>query len=249
MQEMNAFSTNNTNNIKLLYHGTGIVLEKPLFGYGSDYNDYGKGFYTTEDYDKALEWAYLYGRNTPVVNTYELNTEGLNIIDFDTYGDLVLAAELLQNKLVGVDKSDSIFKFTKKYALDLSNADVIIGFRADDSSAEAVKAFASNFINIGELRHLIETGSAGKQVFIKSQKAFDNLKFKSADKFDKDEEKTDLIEKYDRKYRDYADTFLKNRLMQITQEHYYVKGLTLDKTLKADFVYNKETGWSNLKEG
>ena len=33
----------------LLYHGSDHVIEKPEFGAGKKHNDYGKGFYCTEN--------------------------------------------------------------------------------------------------------------------------------------------------------------------------------------------------------
>ena len=43
--------------IKELYHGSSKIIEKPLFGYGKPYNDYGLGFYCTEHVELAKEWA------------------------------------------------------------------------------------------------------------------------------------------------------------------------------------------------
>lgn len=38
---------------KILYHGSDVILKKPLYGVGKEDNDYGSGFYTTEDIEKA----------------------------------------------------------------------------------------------------------------------------------------------------------------------------------------------------
>lgn len=32
----------------ILYHGSDHIIEKPVFGEGKSYNDYGRGFYCTE---------------------------------------------------------------------------------------------------------------------------------------------------------------------------------------------------------
>ena len=34
--------------LKTIYHGSDKIIEKPLFGHGKTYNDYGLGFYCTE---------------------------------------------------------------------------------------------------------------------------------------------------------------------------------------------------------
>ena len=41
--------------IKKLYHGSSNIIEKPLFGYGKPYNDYGLGFYCTDSLEMAME--------------------------------------------------------------------------------------------------------------------------------------------------------------------------------------------------
>ena len=37
----------------VLYHGSNGKIEKPLFGKGKIYNDYGQGFYCTEHIELA----------------------------------------------------------------------------------------------------------------------------------------------------------------------------------------------------
>ena len=47
---------------RTLYHGSQIILEKPEYGKGARNNDYGRGFYCTEEIELAREWA-----NVPLV--------------------------------------------------------------------------------------------------------------------------------------------------------------------------------------
>lgn len=55
-----------------LYHGSNHVIEKPLFGYGKIYNDYGLGFYCTKSKDLAKEWAAQENQDG-FVNEYRLS--------------------------------------------------------------------------------------------------------------------------------------------------------------------------------
>lgn len=41
----------------ILYHGSEITVGQPIWGKGKKYNDYGLGFYCTENIDVAKEWA------------------------------------------------------------------------------------------------------------------------------------------------------------------------------------------------
>ena len=44
---------------KIIYHGSSRIIEKPLFNFGKKYNDYGIGFYCTEEMELAKEWGVL----------------------------------------------------------------------------------------------------------------------------------------------------------------------------------------------
>lgn len=52
----------------LIYHGSDHIIDKPKFGVGKEDNDYGSGFYTTEDIEKANEWAALNGTDKAYTN-------------------------------------------------------------------------------------------------------------------------------------------------------------------------------------
>lgn len=41
----------------ILYHGSNERIEKPIFGKGKVYNDYGQGFYSTEHIELSKEWS------------------------------------------------------------------------------------------------------------------------------------------------------------------------------------------------
>lgn len=49
--------------IKKIYHGSSKIIEKPLYGYGKPYNDYGLGFYCTESLEMAKEWGVSKDQN------------------------------------------------------------------------------------------------------------------------------------------------------------------------------------------
>ena len=42
---------------KIIYHGSINIIKEPIYGYGKKYNDYGLGFYCTENIELAKEWA------------------------------------------------------------------------------------------------------------------------------------------------------------------------------------------------
>ena len=72
-----------------LYHGSPQIIEKPIFGKGNKYNDYGLGFYCTESIDLAKEWACTEDTDG-YANCYELNTDGLKFLELSI---IVLSAK------------------------------------------------------------------------------------------------------------------------------------------------------------
>ena len=67
---------------KILYHGSEFLIEKPEFGKGARHNDYGRGFYCTENIELAREWACAKQKNG-YVNIYELDMEGLKVLNLN----------------------------------------------------------------------------------------------------------------------------------------------------------------------
>ena len=65
---------------KIIYHGSDHIIEQPEFGYGKPYNDYGIGFYCTENPNMAKEWGVGIDHNG-YANQYQINCDGLSILD------------------------------------------------------------------------------------------------------------------------------------------------------------------------
>ena len=64
-----------------IYHGSSVIVEKPELSKGKMSNDYGRGFYCTEDVEMAKEWACK-GKEPPAFsNVYELDCQGLTVLD------------------------------------------------------------------------------------------------------------------------------------------------------------------------
>lgn len=66
----------------ILYHGSNHIIDKPLYGAGKKYNDYGIGFYCTENIELAKEWS-VSDNLDGYVNIYDMDTDGLSILDIN----------------------------------------------------------------------------------------------------------------------------------------------------------------------
>ena len=175
----------------ILYHGSEYLIENPKFGKGSLHNDYGKGFYCTENIELAKEWAC--GKQTNgFANIYELDMSGLKCLNLNSkkYNILNWLAILADNRTYW--QNGSIAEEAKKYIkdhflLNISGYDVIIGYRADDSYFSFAQDFVSGLISLQKLSEAMRLGKLGEQIVLKSEKAFQQLKFVGYESADAEE--------------------------------------------------------------
>lgn len=165
----------------IIYHGSVAQITAPVFGLGKPYNDYGLGFYCTENMELAKEWACAVGTNG-FANKYELTTEGLSILYLNDkhYHILNWMSILLENRTFNI--SEGISSRAKQYILehflpDYKKYDVIIGYRADDSYFSYASDFVENTLSLEDLSTAMRLGKLGEQVVLMTKKAFDALTF------------------------------------------------------------------------
>ena len=175
----------------ILLHGTDHIIEEPDINIGNEHNDYGKGFYCTKAEEMAKEWACK--QNTDgFVNSYELNTDALKILDLTDGQHTVLnwIAILLKYRTfklsseIAIDARDYIIEH---YSVNISDYDVVIGYRADDSYFQYAESFVSNGLPLRSLNKALKLGKLGEQTVLVSQKAFDQIKFIDAAPVSRDE--------------------------------------------------------------
>lgn len=162
----------------VLYHGTSDEIVTPFFGGGDDKHDYGRGFYLTENIDLAKEWAVCRPNDkNGWVHKYELDTDGLEILDFKEKDVLSWLAELMKHRDAADSKRYRVLaaKFIEKYGIDTASYDVIKGWRADASYFYIAKEFVRDNIDIEILEELLSLGGLGTQYCIKTELAYSKL--------------------------------------------------------------------------
>lgn len=165
----------------VLYHGSENIIQKPEYGKGKIYNDYGQGFYCTEHLELAKEWACTESLDG-YVNRYNIDTDSLKILNLSSEEFTILhwLALLMENRKFRI--STPVMKrgaeWLKDYFLpEISGYDAIIGYRADDSYFSFARAFVSNEISLTQLSYAMRLGKLGEQFVLKSKKAFDTIEF------------------------------------------------------------------------
>lgn len=161
-----------------IYHGSPNMV-KPVFGEGKPYNDYGLGFYCTENLDLAKEWACSQDTDG-YANQYFLDTEGLDVLYLNApqYNILNWLAILLENRKFTI--AEGLPQEAKRYILetflpDYKSYDIIKGYRADDSYFSYARDFINNTLSLGDLKQAMMLGKLGEQIVLKSERAFSAL--------------------------------------------------------------------------
>jgi len=155
-----------------IYHGSQNIIEKPEFGLGKKHNDFGLGFYCTQNEELAKEWAVSYLKDG-FLNKYTLDLDYLKVLNLNTpeYSILNWIAILLEHRLFSI--KTPIARRAKQYIIDnysinVNAYDVIIGYRADDSYFDYAESFVNNEITIDQLAKAMQLGKLGEQIVLKS---------------------------------------------------------------------------------
>lgn len=94
----------------IIYHGSNVTVEEPKILTPNRYLDFGAGFYTTTNYDQALNFAGKVtmrkkcGRST--VNIYELDEsifENVNVLNFENADEAWL--DFVSDNRSGIDRT------------------------------------------------------------------------------------------------------------------------------------------------
>ena len=189
-----------------LYYGSKTLLTKPICGVGNPTNDYGVGLYLTPDLDMARLWASRYEEGYAI--TYDLDMTGLKVLRLDnnTNEDILKWITLLISHRFDY-RTKEMYKeriefLENSYLLDIDKYDVIIGYRADDSYFAYSRDFLSNVLSIEKLKEAMILGHLGKQIVLKSKKAFSKICYVSSEVVSKSNEynkfRENVLDKYHR---------------------------------------------------
>ena len=161
----------------------------------------------------------------------------LIIMKLDEYGVLTWIAEIIANRGTRGEYSSILAdKIIEKYRIDLTDADIVIGYRADDSYMDIVDAFLQNQLDLDEVERLFRKGELGHQYFIKSERAFSLIQYKGSDEIEpKDFENLSEI-----KARTEVAKFLKQRSNQIILNGFQPTGITAKEAAISFYEFNKE---------
>lgn len=171
-----------------IFHGSEKIIDRPYFGGSKNNNDYGNGFYCTENADVAREWSVDEDRDG-FLNRYELDEDGLRILYLNdgNYSILNWLSILLENRQFQVTSrlaQEARKYLLEKFSIPWKEADLIIGYRADDSYFAFAADFLNGTISLSQLNRAMYLGKLGEQIVLKSKKSYEQIRFIGYDPVD-----------------------------------------------------------------
>ena len=152
--------------IKIIYHGSNVGVSNPKLNLSIRALDFGKGFYTTENYEQAKEWAIKKSTkfgNIPIISKFEIDLLNLKI-----------------KKFKEVDKKwlDFICECRKNINFSLSEEfDVIIGAVANDTLYNVIGLYENNSYDFEDTIKRLKINPLYSQYCVCSDKGISHLKF------------------------------------------------------------------------
>ena len=169
----------------IVYHGSSHIINTPVYNGSKRTNDYGYGFYTTEDKELAKEWACS-DEQDGYANKYELDITGLTVLNLNSPEHNILNWLAILVRYRSYWQKGSIAEEAKEYLqknffIDPESFDVIIGYRADDSYFSFAQDFITGTISLSKLSEAMTLGKLGEQIVLKSKKSFEQISFIEAE--------------------------------------------------------------------
>ena len=155
----------------ILYHGSNMIVEKPIASKGKLSVDFGQAFYVTSDYDQAKRWANQVklrrSSGTAYISEYEVDDKAFEMLH-------VLRFEKANTKWLRfvADNRRCIYN-GEKY-------DVVFGPVANDNTMPVVNMYINGFIDEEYAIKKLLPQKLKDQYAFKSDTAVDLLKFRRA---------------------------------------------------------------------
>ncbi len=152
-----------------LYHGSTVSVKHPYLRQGRENTDYGKGFYTTVDFEQAARWAHIRqeraGRGKAIVSVYEVDDA------------LLQDKELSIMEYHGATKEWLDFVVANRRFAPLHNYDIVLGPVANDNLYATISLYENGELSAEAAIVQLKTHVLFNQVSFHTKKALSQLHF------------------------------------------------------------------------
>ena len=152
-----------------LYHGSIVSVKNPNLRQGRPNTDYGKGFYTTVDFDQAVRWARIRrdraGGGRAVVSVYEVDDDILQKKDF----------RIMEYN--GATKEWLDFVVANRRYAPLHDYDIVLGPVANDNLYATISLYENGELSAEAAVVQLKTHILFNQVSFHTERALSQLNF------------------------------------------------------------------------
>ena len=152
-----------------LYHGSTVSVKNPNLRQGRPNTDYGKGFYTTVDFDQAARWARIRreraGGGNAIVSVYEVDDDLLQKKDF----------RIMEYN--GATKEWLDFVVANRRYAPLHDYDIVLGPVANDNLYATISLYENGELSADAAVVQLKTHVLFNQVSFHTDKALSQLDF------------------------------------------------------------------------
>lgn len=155
-----------------LYHGSTVIVKNPSLRLGRPNTDFGKGFYTTIDFEQAARWSQIRreraGGGNAVVSEYTVDDDFLKRTDLQIM------------RYNGATKEWLDFVVTNRRFAPLHNYDIVLGPVANDNLYATISLYENGELSAEAAIIQLKTHVLYNQVSFHTQIAITNLRFEEA---------------------------------------------------------------------
>ncbi len=152
-----------------LYHGSTVIVKNPSIRQGRANTDFGKGFYTTIDYEQAARWAQIRreraGGGNAIVSVYSIEDDILKRNDLN----------IMQYSGATIGWLD--FVVANRRFAPIHNYDIVLGPVANDNLYATIGMYENGELSAEAAIVQLKTHVLFNQVSFHTQKAIENLRF------------------------------------------------------------------------
>ena len=152
-----------------LYHGSTVVVKQPTIRIGRKNTDFGKGFYTTTDFDQAASWARIRskraGTDVAIVSVYEIDDNILQNKDFNIM-EYHRATEQWLN-----------FVVNNRRTAPLHDYDIVLGPVANDNLYATISMYENGQLSVEAAIVQLNTHVLYNQVSFHTKEALSQIKY------------------------------------------------------------------------
>jgi len=152
-----------------LYHGSTVSVKNPNLRQGRPNTDYGKGFYTTVDFDQAARWARIRreraGGGNAIVSVYEVDD------------DLLQKKNFRIMEYNGATKEWLDFVVANRRYAPLHDYDIVLGPVANDNLYATISLYENGELSADAAVVQLKTHVLFNQVSFHTEKALSQLHF------------------------------------------------------------------------